>query len=62
LLYRCGGALPGNQIKPSDGKKFERKEVDGMFLKIMETAEIPKWKREVAYRAVRTFSGFAWKG
>ena len=63
LLYRRGGVLPGNQINPNDdGKRFERKEVDDIFLEIMETAEIPKWKRKVAYRAVRTFAGFAWQG
>ncbi|HEY0427301.1 MAG TPA: DUF1353 domain-containing protein [Pyrinomonadaceae bacterium] len=62
LLYRCGGTLPGNQINPSDGKKFQRKEVDGIFLELMEKSDIPKWKREVAYYAVRSFAGFAWKG
>ena len=61
LLYRSGGVLPTNQLEPSDGKNFERKEADQIFLEIMEKAEVPKWKREVAYYAVRGFSGFAWK-
>jgi hypothetical protein len=61
LLYRSGGVLSDNQIKPT-GKKFVRKDVDNLFLEIMEIAEIPKWKRLVAYRAVRTFASFAWKG
>ncbi len=61
LIYRCGGSLPSNGLNPFDGKVFERKEVDDLFLELMKKAKIPRWKRTAAYWAVRGFAGFAWK-
>jgi len=62
LIYRCGGSLPEDGLNPFDGKLFERKEVDDLFLELMKKAKIPRWKRTAAYWAVRGFAGFAWKG
>lgn len=61
LIYRCGGSLPADGLNPFDGKIFERKEVDDLFLELMKKAKIPRWKRTAAYWAVRGFAGFAWK-
>jgi len=61
LIYRCGGRLPEDGLNPFDGKLFERKEVDDLFLELMKKAKIPRWKRTAAYLAVRGFAGFAWK-
>ncbi len=61
LIYRCGGSLPEDGLNPFDGKLFERKEADDLFLELMKKAKIPRWKRTAAYLAVRGFAGFAWK-
>ena len=61
LIYRCAGSLPESGLNPFDGKVFERKEVDDLFLELMKKAKIPRWKRTAAYCAVRGFAGFAWK-
>lgn len=61
LIYRCGGSLPQDGLNPFDGKLFERKEVDDLFLELMKKAKIPRWKRTAAYLAVRGFASFAWK-
>ena len=61
LIYRCGGSLPEDGLNPFDGKVFERKEVDDLFLELMKKAKIPRWKRTAAYLAVRGFAAFAWK-
>ncbi len=61
LIYRCAGSLPEDNLNPFDGKLFERKEVDDLFLELMRKAKIPRWKRLAAYWAVRGFAEFAWK-
>ncbi len=61
LIYRCAGSLPADGLDPFDGKLFERKEVDDLFLELMRKAKVPRWKRTAAYWAVRGFAGFAWK-
>lgn len=61
LIYRCGGSLPEEGLNPFDGKIFERKEADDLFLELMKKAKIPRWKRTAAYLAVRGFAAFAWK-
>ncbi len=60
LLYRHGGALPANQVSPY--RKFSREETDNLFLEIMTKCGVPYARREAAYLAVRSASGFAWKG
>ena len=37
-----------------------RKQVDDVFLKLMEKEHITKWKRTLAYKAVRAFSWMFW--
>lgn len=61
LIYRCAGVLPQNSLNPFDGKVFDRKEADDLFLELMRKARIPRWKRMTAYWAVRGFAAFAWK-
>ena len=41
--------------------QFERKECDRIFCEAMEVLNVPRWKRWVMYKAVRTFGGFVWK-
>lgn len=60
LLYRHGGELPTNQLSPL--RKFSRKDTDDLFLELMTKCGVRGWRRELAYQAVRNFSGFAWKG
>lgn len=60
LLYRHGGVLPANQISPF--RKFSRKDTDNLFLELMTKCGVGPVTRRLAYEAVRTFAGFAWKG
>ncbi|HEV7645800.1 MAG TPA: DUF1353 domain-containing protein [Pyrinomonadaceae bacterium] len=62
LLYRCGGDLPAGQMEPLEDPKhmFLRKDADDLFYELMEKRQIAKWKRDVAYRAVRMFGGHRW--
>jgi len=55
LIYRCGGSLPEDGLNPFDGKVFERKDVDDLFLELMRKAKIPRWKR-TASRRHKSFS------
>lgn len=63
LLYRHGGLLPAGQLAPEKNPpfRFEREEADKILYELMKKAGVSWWKRQAAYRAVRTFSGFAWK-
>lgn len=38
-----------------------RREADDIFLEGMEVLEVPKWKRNTIYYAVRWFGCFAWR-
>ena len=38
-----------------------RKEADEVFLDAMQVFGVPKWRRNVMYRTVRTFGGRPWK-
>ena len=60
LLYRNGGVLPTDQV--STYRRFTRKDVDDLFYELMGKCGVKQWRRDLAYQAVRTFSGFAWKG
>jgi hypothetical protein len=59
LLYRHGGVLPADRVTPY--RKFSRVEVDNLFRELMGKCGVSPLRRELAYRAVRNFSGFAWK-
>ncbi|HEY0323480.1 MAG TPA: DUF1353 domain-containing protein [Pyrinomonadaceae bacterium] len=59
LLYRHGGVLPANQVLPT--RTFLRKDVDDLFLELMRKSGVKSWRCQLAYQAVRNFSGFAWK-
>ena len=58
LLYRHGGVLPMNQVSPY--RKFSRKDTDDLFFELMTKCGVKPWRRLAAYKAVRTFSAFAW--
>lgn len=59
LLYRHGGELPPERVTPY--RKFSRLEADNLFRELMGRCGVGAIRREMAYRAVRSFSGFAWK-
>jgi len=54
ILYRYDGKLPQDQVKPY--KFYSRKEADLLFLQIMKEEGIVKWRRTIAYKAVRMFA------
>ena len=62
LIYRSAGevALPDGQVAPAD-KTFNRQEADDLFLELMTLANIRAWKRKMAYYAVSSFAGYAWR-
>lgn len=63
LLYRNGGLLPDAQLSPilNPTHRFEREDADDILNELMKKAGVSTWKRLAAYRAVRTFAGYAWK-
>lgn len=61
FIYRRGGTLLSGELNPFNGHVFKRAQADSLFLEMMTKAGIPKWKRNVAYWAVRGFAAFAWK-
>lgn len=65
LLYRYAGKLPENQNPPEDGivapyRTFTREEVDDLFRELMKKSGVRRWRRILAYQAVRRFGGPAW--
>jgi hypothetical protein len=60
LLYRHGGKLPQDKVTPY--KEFTREETDELFKELMGKCGVGPVTREMAYRAVRTFSADSWKG
>lgn len=53
FLYNRHGDVP-------EGKHRSRKDCDLIFLEAMEVMSVPWWKRQVMYRAVRTFGWWPW--
>jgi Protein of unknown function (DUF1353) len=60
FLYQCGGRPPDVSIDPP--RSYTRAEVDRMFLEIMAAEDVARWRRRLAYSAVRTFGRGAWRG
>ncbi len=60
LLYRHGGKLPQDRVTPF--RTFSRLEADNIFRELMGKCGVGAVRRELAYRAVRNFSGVAWNG
>jgi hypothetical protein len=60
FLYESGGRPPDVSIDPP--RTYTRAEVDRMFLRIMAEEEVARWRRWLAYAAVRTFGWRAWRG
>jgi len=65
--YHHKGKLPpGSYFKKINGKwvedrtKWTRKSADRLFCRIMREDEIQRWKRRMAYRAVRIGGYIAW--
>lgn len=61
LIYQCAGELLEGTVEPFPRQKFERSEADNLFLELMTKANVPRWKREVAYYAVYYGAWWAWK-
>ena len=61
-LYRFAGDLPaGSYVRSDDGPLvWSREAADRLFARVMREAGVGKWKRRMAYRAVRTFAWRAW--
>jgi hypothetical protein len=59
FLYETGGDPPAGAIEPP--RTYTRREVDELFRSVMEQEGVPAWRRRLAYAAVRTFGGRAWK-
>jgi hypothetical protein len=60
FLYESGGRPPDVSIDPP--RSYTRAEVDRMFLEIMEKEDVARWRRRLAYSAVRAFGRGAWRG
>lgn len=58
FLYHYRGDPPAGAIVPA--YVYTRLEADDLFLELMVEEGVPRWRREVAYRAVRTFGGVYW--
>ena len=58
FLYRHGGDAPGAIVPP---RTYTRAQADRLFLRIMETEGVARWRRVAAYAAVRAFGGGSWR-
>jgi hypothetical protein len=58
FLYRYGGVLPKNHVKPYD--QFTRPEADSLFEHLMGQSGVRGWRKALAFQAVCYFSSFAW--
>jgi hypothetical protein len=58
-LYRCGGNLPRGRMAPH--RKYTRAETDRLFLELMAAEGVIRWRRVLAYVAVRAFGWKAWR-
>lgn len=52
-LYRCGGRTPS--------QAYTRAEADRIFLDVMRREGVSRWRRGLAYSAVRVFGGASWR-
>jgi hypothetical protein len=59
FLYRHGGDPPAGSIQPP--RTYTRSEADRLFLTIMRLEGVPRWRRVVAYLAVRVFGRSSWR-
>jgi hypothetical protein len=67
-IYRHKGRLPQGSQQYREGNEpwqdaygaWSRRDADRLFARIMREAGVSKWKRRMAYRAVRWFGGSAW--
>ncbi len=66
-IYNFEGMLPeGSYQYFQDGQwkqvhgKWKRKDADRLFARMMKEANVPKWKRQLAYQAVRWFGRAYW--
>ena len=57
-LYRCGGDLSAD-ISP--GRTYTRLETDVLFLALMRKSGVGRFRRSVAYLAVRLFGARSWR-
>lgn len=55
FLYRYGGLLASGQV-------LIRAEADRLMLELMERERVPRWRRVLAFWAVRLFGRSSWMG
>jgi hypothetical protein len=58
FLYRYRGEPPAGAIEPT--RRYSRLEADRLFRRVMEEEGVARWRRVLAYLAVRWLSSFAW--
>lgn len=61
-LYAHGGRPPLDTEIAMWGKRlwYTRADADELFLRIMREEEVPRWRRGLAYAAVRLFGWVSW--
>lgn len=58
LVYEFRGVLPAELVSPF--RTFSRQEADDLFLRLMILEEVSRWKRAMAYAAVRSAGWTYW--
>lgn len=59
FLYRCGGCPEPGVALPA--RTWTRAEADRLFRVVMAAEGVPRWRRGLAYLAVRLFGWRAWR-
>ena len=58
LIYEFKGRPPADMVAPY--RTFERVEADDLFLRLMIEEGVSRWRRSLAYTAVRAAGGLYW--
>jgi hypothetical protein len=58
LIYEFKGNLPAESVTPF--RTFSRQDADDLFLRLMILERVPRWKRALAYTAVRSAGWTYW--
>jgi hypothetical protein len=58
LIYEFRGQLPAENVTPF--RNFTRQDADDLFYRLMAAEEVSRWKRALAYTAVRSAGWAYW--
>lgn len=58
LIYEFQGTLPAEHVDPF--RTFTRSDADDLFLRLMAAEGVSRWKRALAYTAVRSAGWASW--